>query len=143
MKTDPYERIARELVGTRHGKLTVTEYVGKHRINPSRVAHMVKCRCDCGRDVIYTATALKCDHVTMCDSCSPHQHSKPKKQETLCWHCKKATNYHLCRWSMGKPRDDWEAETITIREQNTTNNKVYTREVETYRVISCPAFEEG
>jgi hypothetical protein len=93
--------------------------------------------------VIYTATALKCDHVTMCAECSPHQHSKPKKKETLCWHCKKATNYHLCRWSMGEPRDDWEAETITIREQNTANNKVYTREVETYRVISCPAFEEG
>lgn len=62
-----------------------------------------------------------------------------KRNETLCWECKYAAMGDIspCSWhrEKHKPRTDWEATRRDVLQ--------YNKMIESYRVISCPDFEEG
>lgn len=51
-----------DITGEKYGRLRVVEYVGKNRFNKA----MWKCVCDCGKETIARADALKCGHKRSC-----------------------------------------------------------------------------
>lgn len=148
-KTRYYDRACEDMVGKKYGKLTVTEYVGlveRSIADPARI-RKVKTVCECGREQIVSASEVRTGHRTSCAACKDVKavicRKRFIKKPTLCWRCKKSTNRLLCPWAGGVPRDDWEARRTTICEKNQAGGITYDRKVESYIVISCPAFEEG
>lgn len=123
------EAMYREMVGKRYGSLMVVEYIGKVYSGGNL---MVRVRCDCGAEFVHPAARIIAGIKTRCSDCS-------NNTGTLCWRCAKAVDRFKCPWAGGKPRDDWEAIPTKIIAQHTESR--YTREVDSFHVISCPGFE--
>jgi hypothetical protein len=89
-----------------------------------------------------TPTDMRVDgsYFSMCEICREEARKEPQGG-TLCWHCKNAVPNRYgtrgCSWSIHKvPVKGWDAEPTTLRfyEGHT---------IKSYKVKSCPNFEEG
>ena len=61
----------------------------------------------------------------------------PGKVSTVCWYCARAVGADRCVWhGEFKAVKGWEAEETLLEAGNPSN-------MHSYRVISCPQFEEG
>ena len=122
---------ADEMVGKTYGKLTVLESLG---LDLDKRYYKVRCQCECGDVRIYNAhTVRKPGKRHSCPECGKFK-KLGEIPDTICWDCQKCTNGNLCCWANGKPRNDWQAEPVKIKCAN--------RIIESWRVISCPAFQE-
>ena len=140
------ERKYKAMVGQRYGRLTVIEYQGRDELSGRQGSYKIVCRCDCGDEWVYEAWKVLKGRRTMCSYCARQEGIKSghgqkglwTRDDTLCWTCKKATNRKQCCWAGGKPRKDWDAEPTVIRGGNNAEKSVHS-----YRVKSCPGYEEG
>lgn len=66
-----------------------------------------------------------------------------KEKEARCVHCANAVpnQFHGCPWSRElKPVEGWDAEDTVFHTQWTSNRRVLSRTIPSYKVRSCPMF---
>lgn len=132
------------LIGMSCGDLTILRFTT--RSGSLKKEPRVIVRCKCGREYpVYMAKLrenIKKGHPVMCyhtqDNTKPTEEDrfKEKPKNTICEHCKRATNRFLCCWAGGKPRKDWTATETYVHD---TMGHGY----QSYRVLKCPGFERG
>ena len=55
-----------DLIGKRHGRIVVVEYLGLRKRTDGRNNKIWLCRCDCGNEKIYTTNEIQNGHIKSC-----------------------------------------------------------------------------